>query len=451
MKNLLLCSMLLALFALQAQSLKLVITQDKKNCRYKISEPVNFYLSAVDADGKNISGQKINYRFTGDGGLDKSGTVISADTPVKLTETINVCGFIRLNASLLGGKVKPVDSGAAFEPEKIVSSTPDPDDFDEFWAKELAAIKERLKSAKITVKPSVTPARWEKMWNTFDVRIEDGVINAGGMLIIPKEAKKKSYPIVMCFSGASKIGAYEKYIYKSYKCISFLMNLHDTENIIPRSDAPKYRKLPNIKDYQLRRADSLSEYGTGIIFRRVLMSKEFLKTLPEWDGRNIITRGSSMGGAQSIVAASGDPLVKLCIAGAPAMCNHFGSLNNQISGWPNLFKNPVYAKNQKLSDDAKKVMPYFDIVNFARRVKCPVIMSVGFIDYVCPPTSIFAAFNALGTTEKVLNEVPMGNHGANLDKTNKIPGVFGYGGNEVNRLVRKMNIETRKAAEKSGQ
>ena len=70
MKNILLCSMLLALFALQAQSLKLVITQDKKNCRYKISEPVNFYLSAVDADGKNISGQKINYRFTGDGGLD---------------------------------------------------------------------------------------------------------------------------------------------------------------------------------------------------------------------------------------------------------------------------------------------------------------------------------------------------------------------------------------------
>ena len=446
MKKLLLLSVLFSALAIQAQGLKVVITQDKKDCRYKISEPVNFYLSVVDKDGKNVAGEVIKYKFAGDGGLDKSGSVTSAATPVKLTETINVCGFIRLSAYLNGIK-KPFDSGAAFEPEKIVASTPNPEDFDEFWAKELEAIKARLKTAKITVKPSVTPERWAGKWNTYDVRIEDGVINAGGMLIIPKAAEKKSYPIVMCFSGASKIGAYEKYIYKNYDCISFLMNLHDTVNIIPRAEVSKYRRLPGIRGYQFHKADDLSKYGTGIIFRRVLMSKEFLKTLPEWDGKNIIVRGSSMGGAQAIVAASNDPLVKLCVAGAPAMCNHFGALNKQFSGWPNLFKNPVYVENAERFEGAKKVMPYFDVVNFARRVRCRVIMSVGFIDYVCTPTSIFAAYNVLGTTEKELHEVPMGNHGANLDKTNKIPGVFAYGGNDVARLVKRMYRANKKAAQ----
>ena len=128
------------------------------------------------------------------------------------------------------------------------------------------------------------------------------------------------------------------------------------------------------------------------------------------------------------------------------MCNHFGVLNNQFSGWPRIFSSPAMVKNAGLRAEAEKVMPYFDIVNFARRVKCPVIMSVGFIDYVCAPTSVYAAYNALGSTNKVLHEVPMGNHGANLDKSpGKVPGVFGYGGNEVHRLVRKMVAENAKA------
>ena len=82
-------------------------------------------------------------------------------------------------------------------------------------------------------------------------------------------------------------------------------------------------------------------------------------------------------------------------------------------------------------------MPYFDIVNFAKRVRCDTVMSVGFIDAVCPATSVYAAYNVLGTPKKVMYEVPLGDHGFNHDPSpKKKPGVFGYGGSQVSALIR---------------
>jgi cephalosporin-C deacetylase-like acetyl esterase len=36
---------------------------------------------------------------------------------------------------------------------------------------------------------------------------------------------------------------------------------------------------------------------------------------------------------------------------------------------------------------------YFDAVNFAARVKCPVLVGVGLIDVTAPPSGIYAAYN----------------------------------------------------------
>ena len=38
---------------------------------------------------------------------------------------------------------------------------------------------------------------------------------------------------------------------------------------------------------------------------------------------------------------------------------------------------------------------YFDIANFAKLMKCPIMLSTGLIDFTCSPYSIFCAYNAL--------------------------------------------------------
>ena len=42
-----------------------------------------------------------------------------------------------------------------------------------------------------------------------------------------------------------------------------------------------------------------------------------------------------------------------------------------------------------------KTAAYYDVVNFARMVKVPGRYSWGFNDEVCPPTSMYAAYNVI--------------------------------------------------------
>jgi cephalosporin-C deacetylase len=46
------------------------------------------------------------------------------------------------------------------------------------------------------------------------------------------------------------------------------------------------------------------------------------------------------------------------------------------------------------------------MVNFATRATAPGIMTVGFIDTTCPPTSVYAAYNALPGRKEIFNDPP---------------------------------------------
>ena len=48
-----------------------------------------------------------------------------------------------------------------------------------------------------------------------------------------------------------------------------------------------------------------------------------------------------------------------------------------------------------------KTLSYFDIMNLADRVKVPVLMSIGLIDKVTPPSTVFAAYNHLETKKEL--------------------------------------------------
>ena len=47
-------------------------------------------------------------------------------------------------------------------------------------------------------------------------------------------------------------------------------------------------------------------------------------------------------------------------------------------------------------DIAYRTLSYFDGVHFATRAKCPALFSVGLMDDVCPPSTVFAAFHEYG-------------------------------------------------------
>ena len=122
-------------------------------------------------------------------------------------------------------------------------------------------------------------------------------------------------------------------------------------------------------------------------------------------GETVVVVGHSQGGGQSLVAGGIDDRVTLIASGVPAICDHSGESAGRVNGWPKLVPNGVDGKPDPKVQLAAR---YVDAVCFATRCKAEAIMSVGFIDAVCPPSSCYAAYNALQGGKSIINEPLMG-------------------------------------------
>ena len=58
-----------------------------------------------------------------------------------------------------------------------------------------------------------------------------------------------------------------------------------------------------------------------------------------------------------------------------------------------------------------KILPYFDTVHFAPRVKIPTRWFVGYVDILCPPHAVYAESKMLKTADKKMLGVPGLDHG----------------------------------------
>ena len=192
------------------------------------------------------------------------------------------------------------------------------------------------------------------------------------------------------------------------RMIAFNINAHGIDNGKPREF---YRDYKSLHSYPGQGVWSKDSYYFKGVFLRVMRALDYVKSLLEWDGRNLFVLGSSQGGTQSIVAAAMDKQVTFCSAAVPALCDHNACLEGRRPGWPTL----VYVPPEKLTSEKKtflRILQYYDIAYFAKRIDCEVCFSVGLLDFTCPPTSVFAAYNNLpGKVVKSIQINPDEGHG----------------------------------------
>jgi cephalosporin-C deacetylase-like acetyl esterase len=192
--------------------------------------------------------------------------------------------------------------------------------------------------------------------------------------------------------------------------LSMDINAHGLPNGKP---AQYYKDLAagKLKDYrQAGRESRETVYFRGM-FLRLVRAIDFLTAQPEWDGKTVIVIGHSQGGGQALAAGGLDNRVTFIATGVPAICDHSGRAAGRINGWPKLVETGADGKPDPTQLEAAA---YVDAVNFATRAKADAIMSVGFIDSVCPPSSCYAAYNQLSGKKQIINKPLMG-HAAPAD------------------------------------
>jgi cephalosporin-C deacetylase-like acetyl esterase len=309
--------------------------------------------------------------------------------------TLSKAGFLRCIAiAEVDGKEYRNLATAGFAPGNIQPTVENPADFDNFWEK----AKEDLAKIPMDAKMTLMPERCTEKTNVYHVNLQNYRLGSRlyGILCVPK--KEGKYPALLQVPGAG-VRAYGGDIATAEKgVITFQIGIHG----VPVDMNPTiYTDLGAgpLSGYFNYNMDDKDRFYYKRVYLGCVRANDFLTSLPQYDGINLAVTGGSQGGALSIITTALDSRVKSLGAFYPALSDVTGYLFGRAGGWPHYFDQTNRSVNEK--KDKISTLSYYDVVNFARRLKVPGYYSWGFNDETCPPTSMYAAYNVISAPKEL--------------------------------------------------
>lgn len=383
----------------QRNLIEIEITPDHPNRTYEVGEEALFTMRVLKS-GVPIKSVELFYAI----GAEKMEPVIEGSNAM-------ASGVLQVNGGTMSEpgfmtclcrvEVDGIECenylNVAFSPSAIEPTQTMPDDFDNFWQKSLE------KCARVEMEPLVTlvPEKCTPRTNVYHVRLQhyrkDTYLY--GWLCVPKQAG--SYPAVLCLPGAGvkPVPAEVELAERGEGMITFAIGVNGIPLNLEQEvyDNLRYGVL---RDYGYIHLDSPTHYYYHRIYTGCVRAIDYLTTLSAYDGENVGVMGGSQGGALSIVTAALDDRVKALVAFYPALCDVTGYLHGRAGGWPHIFA----PNKQALNNTPAKIATtqYYDVVNFARRLRVPGYYSWGYNDPTCPPTSLYAAYNVITAPKQLL-------------------------------------------------
>ena len=399
--------------ALAAARLDIVPTEFRS---YKVGEPVTFTVTALDDQKQKMTEGTVTIavRDSGTNGkkiIDDVVIDFAKTNPVTFTAKLDRPGFILAVPSpgkTADGKEirwenRPLPSlgGAAVEPEKIQPGAECPADFDEFWRKAL----EEFKNAEVVLSDAPAQKRDGYKVSRITVKFPDGSGAVDGFLSIPDKPGK--YPAIAGVPGAGP-GTVRStgHISIGKPAIELWLNVHnfptaDTAEEQKRRAFEYRKKFLNNTGYWLYQAENRDQYIYRKVWPALSRAIDHIAALPEFDGRHFAVSGHSQGGGTALAVGSLNPHITCILASVPALCDHGGWKFDRQAGWPQL--------HVALKGKADAASGYFDAANFASRIKVPTVVSAGYVDTTCSPSSVYAAFNQI-KADKTMVELYRAGH-----------------------------------------
>ena len=312
--------------------IRVVVSPDHTDWTYELNELCRFTVQVYKAQNL-LEGVVIDYAIGPEMYPTETKKQVTMKTSkMELSGKMNVPGFFQCKVTAhVNGRTYEGLAKVAYAPEKIVATAQLPEDFNRFWANAI----EKARQTPLRPTMELLPERCtEKGAITLEIGIHG----------IPVTMEQGYYDKL--FNGA---------LWEYWK-----MNRDDRE----------------------------ASYYYRVVLGSV-RAVDFICSLPEYNGQALGVTGFSQGGALSVITAALHNAVTCYAAIHPAMCDHSGFLHHRAGGWPHYFyqQSPTEAQRQTAA--------YYDVVNFARQLKVPGWFSWGYNDEVCPPTSMFSAYNSI--------------------------------------------------------
>jgi cephalosporin-C deacetylase len=389
------------------------VAPDRADWTYEPGQTVKFTITAI-RDGYPVVGAKIEYQI----GPEMMPPTIKKSESLTATGltvdggTMKGPGFLRCIATAeVDGKTYRGLATAGFSPAKIQPTTTDPADFDAFWN----AGKADLAKLPIDAQMTLLPEYSTPLVDTYHLNLQNiGPSRFYGILCVPKGEGK--FPALLSVPGAG-VRPYRGMVALAERgIITLQVGIHGLPVILDQSvyDSLGRGALNGYQNYNL---DDRARYYYRRVYLGCVRANDFLVNHPKWNGRDLAVTGGSQGGALSIITAALDPRIKGLAAFYPALSDVTGYIEGRAGGWPHMFR--ATGEGSHRTPEKIATSKYYDVANFARRIKVPGLYSWGFNDETCPPTSMYAAYNLIPGPKRLLLALETG-HNTTPEQTDRV-------------------------------
>jgi len=283
-----------------------------------------------------------------------------------------------------------------------------PADFDDFWSSTVAGAREAGGSPVVT--PIETPLRGIDAFDvTFPGFAGDPV---KGWLLLPAQ-RDGALPAVVEFNGygGGRGLPFERLGWAASGYAHFFMDTRGQGSAWGSGGATPdpHGAGPAFPGFMTRGIDDPETYYYRRVFTDAVRAIDAVRSLPEVDASRVAVCGGSQGGGIAIAAAALSDDLVAAMPDVPFLC-HFGRAVGMTGRDPYEEVARYLAVHRGAEERVFETLSYFDGVSFAARAQAASLFSVALLDPICPPSTVFAAFNAWAGADKEIEVFPFNEH-----------------------------------------
>jgi cephalosporin-C deacetylase len=278
------------------------------------------------------------------------------------------------------------------ELKRYLPARDEPSDFDVFWQDTLADVRQHALEARFA--PVDVGL---KTIDVFDVTYNGyGGQPIKGWLTLPHHRSGRLPCVVEYIGyGGGRGFAFDWLLFASAGYAHLVMDTRGQGSSWRQGDTPDYEpdgSNPQVPGFMTRGVLSPRTYYYRRLFSDAVRAVEAARSHPAVDAARLAVTGGSQGGGITLAVSGLVPDVSAALPDVPFLC-HYRRATQIIDTAPySEIANYCKTHREKV-ETVFETLSYFDGLNFSARAKAPALFSVGLMDTICPPSTVYAAYN----------------------------------------------------------
>jgi cephalosporin-C deacetylase len=270
---------------------------------------------------------------------------------------------------------------------------PRPDDFDQFWEQGLAEV--RSLSPQMELRPAGFQTSFAECFDMYFTGVANARIHS--KLLRPRNGSAP-HPAILFFHGYSSNSGnwYDKL---GYVAQGFSVAALDCRGQSGLSEDTGGVVGSTLRGHIVR---GLAGPPEKMLFRQIFLDAAQLAGLvmemPDVDENRVGATGGSQGGGLTLACAALEPRIRRAAPVFPFLCDYkrVWELDLDVDAYAELrdyfrWFDPMHQQE----DSIFRKLGYLDVQHLCPRIRGQVLMAVGLMDEVTPPSTQFAAYNKI--------------------------------------------------------